>query len=549
MMQITTIDASKQIADDYCTYALSTLNRALPDAIDGLKVSQRRIMQAGFNLGLHHDKPFRKVARWAGETSGTLHPHGSADDTIIHLANSADFMHPLVSGHGNLGGITPTGQRISDDGPAAGRYVEAKLSEFAEAVLDIPAKYLSTRPSYDGQLQEIVRYVPALPLALLNATSGIGTGYAVESTSFNLIQIGKAIAALPKGEREVIKCLGLPDYAQGCTLEESEGLLQVIAEGRGTFAMHGEFAFGSTELNQKRNKYRDTITITKLPVGSAEKFCTKIRDNVAESGLISNVEDFSSGEGIRVVVTLMHGVDKEKALQLLLQKTNLRATISVNNTMLAGALPEQMSPYRILCLWHSARLEVLGKMYADLLIQAKAEVHLLEGFCRVAKDARFVIDLILESEKAIADLIDFGFSEVQAKAILDLPIGKLNQTKLQQKLEIAEAEVIQLEQVLADLPGFLLKQVQTLTKKFGKPRQTKLGKNILMPAETAPRITKPKREPTMLETFYAKGAKLPIPMSKRKINSLIKRWKAGTYRQDCKSIRSMLESEMNKQCK
>lgn len=542
-MTIECLNVAEKLADDYCMYALSTLNRAIPSVVDGLKVSQRRAIQSGFEQGLLPSKPFRKVARWSGVCTGTLHPHGSASGTIIHLASHADFTYPLVQGHGNLGGHILTGERIgqllSDDGPAADRYLEARLSEFALAVFDIPNEFLQTTESYDGQMREVVEYVPAVPLALLNAQTGIGTGYATNTASFELGRVLTAIKYHAQG-KAVRKVLGYPDFpCYGAVLEEQESLDALYEHGRATFTLQGEWQIRDIELPIKRNKQRKQIVVTAVPNGSAEAFLHSIKQGLEQGNIqdIADIVDESDGNGIRILITLAWKADPKLVLYQLQRFTKLISKYAINNTLLVRGMPKQISPAEILSIWFDARRKVLIAYWASEQTVLNARKHILDGLLLIEPNKQAIVDCVLESENrqaAIIGLTKLGFTELQAEAILALPIGKLtklNVANMRAELESNAKRLAELANLLSNESAqnaYIVDAAYAAVAKFKRARITDLIKKLDVPAVKKAKVQAISKKPaTMLDEMYAEGAALNPPIGKRRINSLISRYQTG----------------------
>lgn len=538
------VNLSKEVAYDYLTYALVTANRAIPSAIDGLKVSQRRIIQTGFDLGLNYSKPFKKVARWAGETSGTLHPHGDCSESIIHLANRAAFSHPLVDGHGNLGGHTTDGQRISDDRPAAGRYVEAKLSEFCEAVFDIPQQLLNSRPSYDGQKLEICYYVPAVPLALVNSSVGIGTGYACNTASYNLKNVSKAVKELISGqELRALKALGIPDSSSYCNVLKSEGLLSAIQDGRGSLVMQGNW-----EVSKSSSK-RPLITVTSLPEISAEKLCTKVAE-IAEQAQIVAVRDLSNGDGIRVEIELKTKADVDTALALILTRAGLQSTFSVNNTFVTDGIPKLYTTIELLRAWLEARRNILDVLHNSQLEAINTKLVKLNLLIDVCENFKIIANMFSNSDDLESDLSSkLGYTSEQIRLLMEFRLSqlrKLNKAALEDELLTLDKTAKELEALLEDnalRDDLIVSQVATIAKRFAKPIRTKL-----IDAEPAkpPQTAKPEQELSILDKMYLQAKKLNPPMSTRKVNCIVRDYNLKTKQfANCRTLKEAWNLAIN----
>lgn len=475
------VDVVQQVSQDYLQYSVSTFNRALPDAIDGLKISQRRVIQTAFSLNLSSDKPYRKVAKLDGQTLGELHPHGSSEGTITQLGNGSEFLYPLMEIHGNAGGWIQTGekygQKLSDDKPAAGRYLECRLTKFSEKVFDLIS---GTRKSYDNQTDEIISYIPALPLALLNAQSGIGVGYATNSISFPLKNVVNALENLINRSGDEAKALGIPDFSFYSNLVKDTGLLEVHETGRGSIKTVATYSVGKEKYKSKA--LRDVITVTEIPEGSAESFVEKL-GNLVESGRVDTVADIidlSNGQGICVKIVLKANVNPDLALAQL----PIQSTYSVNNTFVLEGVPKVLTPSQILDIWFKKRKQGLVlrfKIERDNLIK---DLHIVEGLVVVLQDVKSLVDTIINSqnEKEANQKIrkKYNLSDTQAKAILDVSLKKL--------VKLSQAEVLNDKKTLLEkiktldglindnsvLEAYILSQAKNFLKEFGSDRRTKV---------------------------------------------------------------------------
>ena len=449
------VPLQKQMADDYVSYALATVGRSMPNAIDGLKVSQRRLLQTAFSHGLHSSKPYRKLSLLAGVAMGELHPHGEASGAVVNMADAASYMQTLFQVHGNMGGGCQISRQVlSNDNAASARYLEVRLSAFAEAVFDISHDFLPIRDNYDGTRKEVVHYIPALPLALVNGQSGIGTGYATTTFAFRLQAIAKAIALAvqqPDAKIAIASAIGVPDFPAQFAISPDDGLTQLHETGHGSFSGTGKYEFGETVLtDRKRNKHRKTIIVRSLPEGSAEKFCDKVREAVQAEKLqgVAQVNDYSSAKaGLHIEVVLQTDAIAEAVLAGLLRHTNLRASFSANYMLEHNALPKQFTPAELLLLWLEARESCLAKVYQAQLASAEAKAARLCTLLKAIDTIDQVIGIIRTSEskqqaaKSLAELL--MVTQEQAEQVLAINLGQLVRTsasELAMQLQEAEAE-------------------------------------------------------------------------------------------------------------
>lgn len=475
-MPILDTNIATQMADDYVGYALATLNRSLPSATDGLKLSQRRILQ----IGLAYAPGLNKVTRLSGDLMGKLHPHADASPTIVLMANLAESNYPLLNGHGNFGGFSwTTRQRISSDGAAASRYIEAEVSEFARDVYgDIPIGLLPTRPSYDGRMQEICEYVPALPMAALNGQTGIATGYATSSTSYNLREIVKVLRAKLLKDIEPSQIQVYPDWPNGSRILTDGELRYNLSHATGSVRLRGRWE----TFSEKR---RFGIYVTALPTHDAEAYINKLVA-LRKAGKLTYLADITdlTSQAIRIKLTAVRGKTAKDLLGQLLRHSSLEATISINPTLLIDGMPSRMPLPAVLDNWLKRRTAVLIAKFEQEYEQLELELLRTQGILRALAMLDDVISAIRKSKtKQIArrELIDaLGFAEVQADAILALQLGTLCNSEfaaLQAKAEAIAARretLLELTTNRQVLNQHIADQLQWLGDKYGDERWCEL---------------------------------------------------------------------------
>lgn len=453
MNKIITSSVASQMADDYTSYSVATANRAIPSAIDGLKLSHRRILQVC--LQGNYIK-WVKTARIAGEVMGNLHPHSDSSGVIQGLADVSSYLNPLVELHGNCGGYSLISrQKISNDNPAAGRYTESRLSAFGLAVFDIlDLDLLRTRPSYDGTQLEISEFVPALPLALINAQSGIGTGYATNTIGFPVKQIIKALETGNPAN------LGCPDLPYSSNIIKNQALIDLLTSGSSCVQSVGSWTI---DYNYKLGKKstREALIITKLGGGNAEQFIEQIKNNVENGKLegIAAVEDQTSAD-IKVVIVCKKDTKAESLLPALMQHTNLKFNNSIKFTLInraQGALPRNFTPMEILEEWRLARLDILLRKYTRNLLLIDQEISLTSGILSVFSNLRDIALLIMESEsgdQACHAIVDkYKVTTEVAEAILEIKLKKLvklSKVELEKKLAELEEQQAELQKLTND---------------------------------------------------------------------------------------------------
>ena len=485
-MPILQVSAEKQLANDYLHYAVSVVNRAIPNAIDGLLISHRRIINT---MLAHNMTDWYKTASASGLVIAERHPHGSASSAIYGLASKASNMCPLLDGYGNIGGHIydgkKAGQLLSNDGPAADRYTKTKLSEFALAIFDIEPQYLESKSSYTNKHTEILQYVPALPLALINAQQSVGVGYACNSASFNLHQIGKAIKALlTESEIKATKALGIPDFTTFGNIERNQGILDLHETGRGSLRLIGSYSIQDIKLNKRRNAWRKEVLITDLPTGSAERFLTKLKKYCDEYKIttIADANDLSDGQGIKIQLIGRHGASASDIEAELLRFTDLSTVFSANNTFVLQGLPKVMRPIEILVQWVKARKAILAKKFRSEIDCVQARMHILDGLIsNMGLMQKIVQTIMLQDTEAQAQIMletEYRLTNLQAKAILAINLKqlvRLNKDKLETEYSELKTKSAQLQKLIDDddaLNLYIIEQTSKLVNIFGQKRKT-----------------------------------------------------------------------------
>jgi DNA gyrase subunit A len=446
-MNIINVNISDQLQEDYLNYAISTVNRAIPSATDGLKVSHRRIIQTSIDNSFTN---LVKTAKISGAVMGSLHPHSTSGPTIQGLADASNYLQPLMDLQGNQGGWSrDSRQKISSDNPASERYTESKLSQLSQLLFDL---IISTRPNYDGTQQEVTEYSTALPLSLLNSNSGIGTGYASNSIGFVSENIFKAIVNI-NYPGKATKSLGVPDIAWNTNILKTSDLLDLHTNGKASINLQGDW---SVDFSSKE------IIVTKLATGNVDQFLSQVKDCVESEKLtgISSLSDETSKE-IKIIIKLKKSADYNIIIAGLLKYTNLASIYSVNSTFVQNGLPKLFTPYELLQVWYQARSTALTKKFAQEKTTLTNTLNLKQELFRLLPAMKQIVAMVLESdtiEQAKFNLIrGYGIDEIVAIAILDISLKqltKLNTTKLQ-------TEIKQLETKLATL-GLLLTDSQVL---------------------------------------------------------------------------------------
>ena len=496
-MKITNVSAASELSKDYLNYAISTANRSIASSIDGLKLVQRRVIQSAFEEQLWHDNPFKKVSRLDGRCSAYYHPHAGASGAIINLGDMSNYLNPLMQIHGNQGGISSESrQKISSDAPASARYLECKLSKFAQEVFDIPIKYLNTRKNYDGTTDEVVEFVPALPLALINSQNGIGTGYATNTASFPVKQVIKALQYVNDAQKAT-KALGFPDIPWNTNIVKSDAILDLHKTGKGSLELLGEWkTIKDYDTGKSRNRYREAIIVSKLATGDAEKFLLQVKKCVEDGKFeCADIIDETSAY-IRIIVVCKAKQKAEALLPELLRYTNLSSKESINSNFIKELLPTLMTPYELLQHWYQARTQVLLAKYSDELNQVSAKLELKQGIYDLVKHLKAIAALIIQcdtAEEASKKIIaKYKCPTEVASAILEMQLKKL--VKLSAKdLSVEISQLSEEQSRLSELvnnPEALHSNIIEIAKSVAKCCTDRVSQVLSAAAETVTKVAK-----------------------------------------------------------
>ena len=493
--RISDIDLAVEMQDSFLEYAYSVIySRALPDARDGLKPVQRRILFMMRDMGLRPDRGHVKSARVVGEVMGKLHPHGDASiyDALVRLAQEFSLRVPLVDGHGNFGSL--------DDGPAAARYTEARLAPAAmELTQNLDEDVVDFIPNYDNQFLQPEVLPASYPNLLVNGASGIAVGMATNMAPHNLVEVvNAAIHLLTHPDATLTKLMSYvpgPDLPTGGIIVGTDGIREAYQTGRGSFRMRARSTIENVTAR------RVGIVFTELPyqVGP-EKVIDKIKEGVNSKKLtgISNVIDLTDRHhGLKLVVEIKTGFNPEAVLEQLYKLTPLEESFSINNVALVGGSPQTLGLRDMLQVYVDHRREVVTRRSAFRLSKRQERLHLVDGLLLAIADIDEVISVIRASEDvdtARTKLMGvFELSADQAEYILELRLRRLtkfSRIELEKEREELAAEIADLTDILGS-PDRLIKVVaQELTdvaKALGTPRRTQLidGETATLVAQSA----------------------------------------------------------------
>ncbi|MBI2102792.1 DNA gyrase subunit A [Candidatus Woesearchaeota archaeon] len=467
-----------EMKEAYVTYAMSVIvGRALPDVRDGLKPVHRRILYAMYDLGMFHNKPFKKCARIVGEVLGKYHPHGDTAvyDSLVRMAQDFSLRYPLIKGQGNFGSI-------DGDNAAAMRYTEAKLNKLAEEMLhDIEKNTVEFRDNFDGSLKEPIILPTVLPNLLVNGSSGIAVGMATNIPPHNLNEIADAIIYLIDNPgasvEELTKIVPGPDFPTGGEVMCGNGLIHAYAKGKGKVTIK---AVSHVEDNDK-------IIVTEIPYQvNKEELIQQIADLVNEKRIIGirNINDESDRDGIRVVIELRRDVDPQVIINQLYQFSRLKISFGITLLALVNNEPRLLGLKDLLEEHIKHRKIVITRRTEYDLQQARARVHILEGLLIALNN----IDPVIAGIKRSRTIDDarlfltstYALTEEQAKAILDLRLQKiasLEQEKIKDEhLELLQKiiyyqEILNSEQKILDL---IKDELREIKNNYGNARRSSI---------------------------------------------------------------------------
>lgn len=444
-----------EIKESYLRYAMSVIvSRALPDARDGLKPSQRRILVAMNDLNLGPRGKYRKCAKIAGDTSGNYHPHGESViyPTLVRMAQTFNCRYQLVDGQGNFGSI-------DGDPPAAMRYTEARMTRYSTEMLDdIEYETVDYIPNYDETRTEPVVFPSRFPNCLCNGSSGIAVGMATNIPPHNVKEVCKAVIELIENPditvAELMEHIKGPDFPTGGQICGRKGLLEAYSSGRGRITLRSKIKFE----NLKGGKVN--IVVTEIPYQiSKTSIIDRIVKCVKEERLkgIADVRDESDKDGMRLVIELKKGEDENVIVNQLFKETSLQVTYSIIMIALVNNRPITLSLKQMLEVFRDHRVEVIRRRTKFLLNKAEARLHIVEGLKIAVLNIDKIIEMIKKSESVDAAqkalMKTFNFSEIQAKAILEMRLQRLTaleREKLEAEYQKLVEEIRELKLILSD---------------------------------------------------------------------------------------------------
>ncbi|WP_130863087.1 DNA gyrase subunit A [Bacilliculturomica massiliensis] len=473
-----------EMKNSYIDYAMSVIvGRALPDVRDGLKPVHRRILYGMSELGVTPDKPYKKSARIVGEVMGKFHPHGDSSiyDAMVRMAQPFSIRYPLVDGHGNFGSV-------DGDGAAAQRYTEARMAPFALQMLrDIDKETVDFIPNYDGEEKEPTVLPARFPQLLVNGSNGIAVGMATSIPPHNLGEVIDGAVKLIDDEEatveDLIRIIKAPDFPTGAIIMGKNSAREAYRTGMGKVLVRSKAEIEET------NKGRQQIVVTEIPyqVNKArliEKIAELVKDKRIDG--ISDIRDESNRHGMRIVIELKRDANPQITLNRLYKHTQLQESYSMIMLALVNGEPRVLNIKEILTEYLKHQKDVVTRRTQFDLKKAEARAHILEGL-RIALDNIDEIIRIIRSSYNDAKeklMESFGLSEIQAQAILDMRLARLQGLE-REKIEAEYAELMQriayYKQLLADekmLMGVIKDELLEIKQKYGDERRTQIVADV-----------------------------------------------------------------------
>ena len=465
----------------YLDYSMSVIvGRALPDVRDGLKPVHRRVLYGMYDLGVTHNKPFKKSARIVGEVMGKYHPHGDASiyDSLVRMAQDFSLRYPLIQGQGNFGSV-------DGDSAAAMRYTEARMKKLAEEMLqDIDKKTVKMVANYDGQLEEPVVLPSKIPNLLLNGSSGIAVGMATNIPPHNLREVCDGVIACIDNKDVAVEVLmgiiSAPDFPTGGIIVGTAGLKDAYTSGRGKIVVRAK-----SVVDEVKGKPRIIINEIPYMVNKSqliEQIAELVRDKKVQG--ITDLRDESDRDGLRVVIELKTGANPDVILNQLFKHSRLQESFGVIMLALVNNEPKVLSLKDMLQCFIEHRQLVVRRRVGFDLDEAQKKAHLLEGMI-VALDNIDAVIVFLKAAKSVVDardglVADYKLSEIQAQAILDMKLQKLTsmeQGKIREEHSVTLKDIAEFQLILASeerILGIIKNEMLEMKEKYGDARRTQV---------------------------------------------------------------------------
>lgn len=478
--EIKEVGLEREMKEAYLAYSMSVITaRALPDVRDGLKPVHRRIIYAMNELGVYPDKPYRKSAKISGDVMGNYHPHGDMAiyDAMVRLAQDFNIRYPLVDGHGNFGSI-------DGYGAAASRYTEARMTKLSlELLRDIDKETVDFVPNYDGELTEPTVLPSRYPNLLVNGASGIAVGMATNMAPHNLAEsIDAAVKLIDEPEatvEDLMECVKGPDFPTGGNIIGLEGIRSAYRTGRGKIRVRANARIEETARG------RQIIVIDEIPYqvnkrSLIEKIVELVRDKKLEG--ISGINDESDRNGMRIVVEVKRDTSANVVLNNLFKYTQCETTFGVINLALVDGEPKVLNLKELLQYYIDFQREVIVRRTRYDLRKAEARDHIVQGLLLAIDNIDEVIRIIRTSyDDAEAKLIErFGLTEIQAQAILDMRLKRLQgleKDKLMEEHIKLTQDIARYKEILASsrlVEGIIKTEMLEIKEKYSDARRTNI---------------------------------------------------------------------------
>ncbi|MET9020918.1 DNA topoisomerase IV subunit A [Actinopolymorpha sp. NPDC004070] len=480
--QISDIDVGDEMRTSFLEYAYSVIyTRALPDARDGLKPVQRRILYTMSDMGLRPDRPHVKSARVVGEVMGKLHPHGDSAiyDALVRMAQPFAMRVPLIDGHGNFGS--------HDDSPAAMRYTECRMAAPALAMTgSLDEDVVDWKPNYDGQEREPQVLPAAIPNLLVNGASGIAVGMATNMAPHNLVEVIQALRQLIKKPSssldDLMRYIPGPDLPTGGKIVGLAGIRDAYETGRGAFKMRATVRIDNVTPRRKG------LIVTELPYNvGPERVIERIKQLVQSKKLqgIADLKDLTDrAHGLRLVIEVKNGFHPEAILEQLYKLTPMEESFNINNVALVDGQPRTLGLKQLLEVYLDHRYDVTRRRTRFRLTKASDRLHLVEGLLLAIIDIDEVIQIVRGSDdagQAKDRLMNvFDLTEIQAQYILDMQLRRLtkfSRIELEKEQSTLEKEIEELTAILEDerlLKRLVSGELTEMANAYGTERRTVL---------------------------------------------------------------------------
>jgi len=473
----------EEMRESFMAYAMSVIiSRALPDVRDGLKPVHRRVLYAMYDASNTSDKPYKKSARLVGDIMGKYHPHGDSAiyDTIVRMAQDFNLRYPLVDGQGNFGSI-------DGDNPAAMRYTEIRMTPLAEEMLaDIEKETVDFIANYDDSLREPAVLPSRIPNLLINGSAGIAVGMATNIPPHNLSEVIGGLVALIENPnltiKELMKHIPGPDFPTAGFIHGLEPIVQAYNEGKGIIQMRGK-AF--TETVKRTGK--EQIIISEIPyMVNKKRLIEQIAELVNDKKIdgVGDLRDESDRDGMRIVIELKRDAVAEIVINQLYKHTALQESFGVNMLAIVDGKPRLLNLKEALKAFIDHRKDVVTRRTAYDLRKAEERLHILEGYRIALDNLDAVIGLIRNAAdpKVAKDglMTNFGLSEIQAQAILDLRLQRLTgleRDKIMEEHRETVELIAKLRAILADereIYKIIVEELKEIKKNYGDERRTKI---------------------------------------------------------------------------